>query len=230
MIKDARWSAALICTIASTALVTLSAPAHADPPKLRYHQRGVAITQLQQALDKRGFLWGRPNGVYDQRTRYAVWAFQKSRGMRPRTPVGPAVLRALHTPRRREAPPKSLRTGALVDLGRQLLTVYRDYRPVLTVHVSTGAGVEYCHDGRCRVAVTPVGDYRIFSRVAGVSTGPLGSMYNTLYFNGGIALHGSLAVPRHPASHGCVRMPLRAADRVFALLHEGDPVHVRARV
>ncbi|WP_157246766.1 L,D-transpeptidase family protein [Nonomuraea typhae] len=214
--------------LAYVAALFSGGPAYADTAPLSYGSRGAAVIGMQEALYRRGFLWERPSGVYDARTRYAVWAFQKSRGLQPRTRVGPRTLRALRTSDHRRPLPLSLRTGALVDLKRQLLTVYRDHRQIMTVHVSTGAGVEYCHSGRCAVAVTPTGDFQIDRRAAGWTTGPLGSMYNSLYFNGGIAIHGSRSVPRRPASHGCVRVPIHAADLIFRVLDIGDPVHVRA--
>ncbi|GAA2353418.1 L,D-transpeptidase family protein [Nonomuraea africana] len=227
MFNDARWGAALALALVCATPLVLSTPAHAETTPLRYRSRGAAVTDLQKALRERGFLWSKPTGVYDSRTRFAVWAFQKSRGMRPQTLVGPATLRALSRPSKRPPLPKSLRTGAVIDLRRQLLTVYRDHRKVMTVHVSTGAHSRYCHSGRCAIAITPVGDFRITKRTPGWTTGPLGSMYNSLYFVGGVAIHGSSQVPRRPASHGCVRVPLRAADRLFELLDVGDPVHVR---
>jgi N-acetylmuramoyl-L-alanine amidase len=51
-------------------------------------------------------------------------------------------------------------------------------------------------------------------------------MYNSLYFRGAIAIHGSNHVPPHPASAGCVRVSPAAADQLFAALSIGDPVQV----
>ena len=39
-------------------------------------------------------------------------------------------------------------------------------------------------------------------------------MYNPLYIVGGIAIHGSLDVPAYPASHGCIRVPMFASQRL----------------
>ena len=44
--------------------------------------------------------------------------------------------------------------------------------------------------------------------VEGVRQGSLGGMWDPVYFNYGIAVHGALNVPLHPASHGCIRIPL----------------------
>jgi hypothetical protein len=54
----------------------------------------------------------------------------------------------------------------------------------------------------------------------------LGSLYNPVYFNGGIAVHGSRSVPGQPASHGCIRIPMGAAEWFPSAVHIGMPVHV----
>jgi hypothetical protein len=55
---------------------------------------------------------------------------------------------------------------------------------------------------------------------------PLGLLYNAVYFNGGIAMHGALEVPNYPASHGCIRMPVHIAEYFHTLVGTGDPVLV----
>ena len=54
----------------------------------------------------------------------------------------------------------------------------------------------------------------------------LGSMYNPVYFNYGIAVHGAILVPLEPASHGCVRIPMSVARYFPALVEYGDRVYV----
>ncbi|MCC6402492.1 MAG: L,D-transpeptidase [Fimbriimonadaceae bacterium] len=51
----------------------------------------------------------------------------------------------------------------------------------------------------------------------------------SVQINGDIFIHGSGSVPRYPASHGCVRMPLtgeNAAKRFWNWVELGTPVHV----
>jgi len=43
---------------------------------------------------------------------------------------------------------------------------------------------------------------------------------------GGIAIHGSLDVPPHPASHGCIRVPMFASRRLPAMVPLKTPVLV----
>ncbi|MCK2221132.1 L,D-transpeptidase family protein [Actinomadura sp. ATCC 31491] len=198
---------------------------------LKPGDRGEDVRTLQRRLHAGGFYWGRLNGVYDDQTRYAVWAFQKTRRLMPKGAVGPEVWKAFER-RSRQRPMVS--TGGPnrveVDLRDQLLTVYRNRRPVLTSHISSGAEVHYCENGHCGNAVTPVGDFRVSSRAPGWTTGRLGSMFNSLYFVGGIALHGSTQVPLRPASHGCVRVPMSVSKRLFEIVKIGDPVYVRGKV
>ena len=47
-----------------------------------------------------------------------------------------------------------------------------------------------------------------------------------MFFNGGIAIHGSTSVPTYPASHGCVRVPLSAAEWLPSHLPKDTPVYV----
>ncbi|MFD0885892.1 L,D-transpeptidase, partial [Streptosporangium algeriense] len=139
-----------------------------------------------------------------------------------------ATWRAMAGPARvRPLVPGGSPSRVEIDLSRQLLTVWRDGRAVLVSHVSTGARKSYCVRGHCGFADTPPGDFRVGRRVRGWSVGPLGAMYHPVYFNGGIAVHGSTLVPRRPASHGCVRVPLHNAVPLFRMLRPGEPVHVR---
>jgi lipoprotein-anchoring transpeptidase ErfK/SrfK len=46
------------------------------------------------------------------------------------------------------------------------------------------------------------------------------------YFNGGIAFHGYPEVPAHPASHGCVRLPISEAPFAYAFMTIGTRVTV----
>ena len=58
---------------------------------------------------------------------------------------------------------------------------------------------------------------------------PLGEMYNPVFFIGTLyAIHGDTDVPRHPASHGCVRIPMHIAAFFHSLVPTpGTPVYIR---
>jgi murein L,D-transpeptidase YcbB/YkuD len=212
-------------------LAGLTARADTGVPVLKLGVRSETVKQLQTRLHHGGYYYGKINGVYDEQTRYAVWGFQKDRRLMPDGQVGPEEWKALDRraharPLVRDAEPDRVE----ISLRRQLLTVYRHRRPVLVSHISTGAEVHYCQDGHCGEAITPTGDFHVTNRTPGWSTGRLGSMYNSLYFAGAIAMHGSSKVPLRPASHGCVRVPLATSERLFALVKTGEPVYVREKL
>lgn len=117
------------------------------------------------------------------------------------------------TSARHRAPPDHIE----VDTERQLVLVVEDGRVARVVNTST-AGVPGYH--------TPNGVFRIFRRVAGIDTSPLGQLYDPLYFYRGYAVHGSTDVPPYPASHGCVRLPIWEAARLFDSVPRGEIVLV----
>ena len=51
-------------------------------------------------------------------------------------------------------------------------------------------------------------------------------MYNPLYFDYGIAIHGVLVVPIQPASHGPIRTNMDVAQILPTIVHVGDTVYV----
>ncbi|MEO6715246.1 MAG: L,D-transpeptidase family protein, partial [Mycobacteriales bacterium] len=101
----------------------------------------------------------------------------------------------------------------------------------LITHISSGSGKKWCEldRGRMRCASgrTPMGTFRVHNEISGWRTSYLGQLYQPAYFRGGYALHGSLSVPNHPASHGCVRIPMHVADYLIDLTMVGMPVIVR---
>ena len=103
-----------------------------------------------------------------------------------------------------------------VDLGRQMLTVTdASGNVVRTLPVSTGSGMWYVSEGEKRRAVTPTGHFRVHRKIPGWHKSPLGLMYYPVYIAGGVAIHGSPSVPRRPASHGCIRIPMYAAKAFY---------------
>jgi hypothetical protein len=106
----------------------------------------------------------------------------------------------------------------VVSLSRQKMTVYDARGRMLEAPVSTGqVGYE-----------TPAGLYSVIERKR--------HHYSNLYENApmpymqritwsGIALHAG-ALPGHPASHGCIRLPYDFAGRLFELSRRGMRVVV----
>lgn len=168
-----------------------------------------------------------PDGVMDGDTRHAIIALQKLAGL-PRTgnPT-PDVTNALAS----FQPPPPLVPGGSptrveIDLTRQVVLLYVGGQLERILPTSTGSGKRYCEEGKCGIAVTPKGGYQVQRRISGWRKSELGRLYNPLYFNGGIAIHGYPSVPTRPASHGCVRIPMSASHWFPQMVPNGTPVHV----
>lgn len=190
---------------------------------------GPDVAELQQLLNDGPFDAGPVDGQYGTKTQLAVYALQKLHGYPADGVVTPVERYLLETDP--TLPPQfggSTGTHVEVDLGRQLTSVHRDGQLILAIHSSSGNNETFCTPaGGCRRAVTPTGDYTITRRIAGWRTSELGRLYNPLYFNGGIAFHGAYSVPTHPASHGCVRLPMWVAEYLPEMLPNGTRVLVR---
>ena len=212
-----------VATTTSTTATTISAHA----PGLSMGDSGAAVQALQQRLTDLKYDPGTIDGHYGTETWQAVAAFQKAQGL-PRTgEATPDVLNALPT----ATPPAPLvpsggANRVEIDLPHQILMLYEGGQLVRTMMISSGGGYRYCVDGACAIAITPGGSYHIFDKFLGVQTDKLGQLFNPLYFNGGIAIHGEPSVPLYPASHGCVRIPMSESIWFFNRVPLGEPVYV----
>ena len=108
--------------------------------------------------------------------------------------------------------------AVMVSIDRQHLYVYRDAVLIGVSTVSTGK------PGKA----TPVGEFRIlqknvFHRSNLYSNAPMPYMQRLTW--GGIAIHGG-ELPGYPASHGCIRVPLAFAKKLFAATDMGGVVTV----
>jgi lipoprotein-anchoring transpeptidase ErfK/SrfK len=54
-------------------------------------------------------------------------------------------------------------------------------------------------------------------------------MYYSSFFIGGYAIHGYNPAPDYPASHGCMRLPIRDAISVYNWIEMGNTVDVYYR-
>jgi lipoprotein-anchoring transpeptidase ErfK/SrfK len=198
-----------------------------DPNRLEPGDEGPLIAALQRRLRALHYDPGPVDGKFGGGTQQAVWAFQHVNRLGADGIVGPKTLRALARP---AAPPR-LAPGAgrnriEVSIERQFLVLYVGGAVRLVTHVSSGNGQEFCDGGRCRVARTPRGHFRVGRKITGWRTSELGKLYNPIYFTGPYAMHGSLSVPNFPASHGCIRLPMRVAQYLPRLAPVGTPVIV----
>lgn len=104
-----------------------------------------------------------------------------------------------------------------VSLGSQQLTVYKGFGTVHRTNVSSGK----------RGHETPTGIFSIlekrrYHKSNIYSNAPMPLMQRLTW--SGIALHESGSVPNRPASHGCVRLPAKAAEDLFSRLERGTHV------
>jgi len=208
--------------------VTAPAAAAADAPAgLGSGARGAEVAALEKRLEALLYDVGAVNDVYDQNTAYGVMAFQKVHGLARTGRVTDEVITAMATA---TAPPPLVPNGGEnrveIDIPRQVLFLYKANTLQKIVTISSGNNQRFCSEGYCRRAVTPGGSYGFYRQGRGWETGPLGSLYNPVYFNGGIAVHGSRSVPAQPASHGCIRIPMGVAEWFPGEVHIGMPVHV----
>jgi len=221
-------------TTAATVATTTTVPALKVPldHTVKPGEHSEAVAYIQDRLTKLGFDPGPVDGTYGTTVEEAVWAFQTligSRGKDVADTVSPALWDRMQDPLTLKPRDALLATIRHVEiyLPEQALVVFDDGGAVkLISHISSGNGKNWCENGWCGVAVTPSGVYSVQRFRSGWEHAPLGLLYNPVYFNGGIAMHGALVVPNYPASHGCIRLPLNVATYFPTLLQRGDPVLV----
>jgi hypothetical protein len=236
----------VIGTIETTAPVTKSVLE-------RTLSKGVAgadVQQVQQRLTDLGFVPGPTDGIFGDETIKSVWAYEKLvlgvESNRPSGQVTPEMWDAMQDPfviqpRRPNATPNHTE----VYLPEQVLAVFQGDVPVLITHMSSGTNEEWCEEvtispgeygnrdgeepivrGECGRSNTPGGVFEFYRQVEGIRDSALGSMWNPVYFNYGIAIHGALNVPLQPASHGCIRIPLNISEGLQDLMDMGDQIFV----
>lgn len=208
--------------------VTVAGTATTVPlPGLQKGSSGAEVKTLEEKLAALRYDVGAVDGNFDATTFHAVMAFQKANGMERTARATPDVVAALATA---AMPAAQLAAGGAdrieIDLPRQILTLWQGGQLVRTLSVSTGNNKRYCVDGGCATAVTPGGSFKVTRKINGLRVSRLGKLYNPLYFNGGIAIHGSGSVPAGPASHGCVRIPMSASKWFHDSVPVGTPVYV----
>jgi L,D-transpeptidase-like protein/putative peptidoglycan binding protein len=178
-------------------------------PELGIGSAGGSVLELARRLTALGYALQGVNATYGWDDYEAVLAFQKLHGL-PRTGrVDTRFWQLLAQARR----PTAHYGGdhIEVDKTRQVLLLVRDGRVVLVSHVSTGA-----------TGNTPIGRFRVYRKVVGWDW----VLWYPMYFLRGFAIHGYPEVPAYPASHGCVRIPMWLAPRLFSENGYGTTIYV----
>jgi peptidoglycan hydrolase-like protein with peptidoglycan-binding domain len=173
----------------------------------------ASIRALQRRLRRLGYVTGR-RGSFDARTARAVLAFRKVTGMKRTTSASLGVMRAIARGEGRFKI-RFHQHGRHIeaDLSRQVIALIQGGRVRRIYPVSSGAPG----------TPTVQGSFKIYLKTPG--TNSLG-MVDAAYFIRGYATHGYASVPVFPASHGCLRVPLAEARRLFRWVRIGTPVDV----
>jgi lipoprotein-anchoring transpeptidase ErfK/SrfK len=178
-------------------------------PNLALGSTGPSVVALERRLAELRYALPVVDGSFGLETTQAVLAFQAVERL-PRT--GRVDVRtwrrlvAAHTPL-----PRFRGTHIEVSKGSQYLLAVRDNRVTAIVHVSTGA-----------TGNTPIGTFHIYRKSVGWDW----VLWYPMYFLRGFAIHGYPSVPAYPASHGCVRIPMWIAPRLFGQFGYGQTVTV----
>ncbi|MEX0998853.1 MAG: L,D-transpeptidase family protein [Thermodesulfobacteriota bacterium] len=148
---------------------------------------------------------------YESPFEEALIAFQKVNGLTKDGKIRDEVIEALNNPVIPRANQGHEGIHCEADLARQVMTVYRDGEIVRILPISSGSDKRFKEPGGgYSVAKTPVGSFKFFRHIGKIHKGHLGKIWYPVYFHpGGYAVHGYPEVPPYPASHGCLRIPIK---------------------
>jgi peptidoglycan hydrolase-like protein with peptidoglycan-binding domain len=225
--------AATTAPAATTLSTTMAAAAAYVPPTrtLAPGMKGADVKALQQRLWSLKYYLGTIDGQFGGNTQAALWAFQEINGIKVTGVVDAATKNALVHPKTYKSPSYAGKRANRVEVNQALevLVLFKNNTISLISHVSSGGGYYYnCGSAGCSRAVTPNGTYNTTVYMPGWVKVPLGEMYNPVFFISTVfAIHGDTYVPKGPASHGCVRVPMVVAG-VFHKQFKtpGEQVHV----
>jgi hypothetical protein len=182
-------------------------------PALASGNSGPLVRLLQKGLRKLRYAVPR-NDRFDDATGRAVMAYRKVNGMARRFDADERVIRGVLAGKgafKVRHPDAGHHVEA--DLSRQVLALIDGDRVVATYHTSSGAPA----------TPTVIGTFRVYRQDPG--TNAIGMVHSS-YFIRGYAIHGYVSVPAFNASHGCLRVPIPDALRIFNWINMGDKVVV----
>ncbi len=218
----------IIGTLVAFALAMSSGSVVAENPlsagDVSYGDRGAAVAGLNANLAKAGFNPDAGDG-FGKRTLHAVYAFQKHHELPTTGVFTPFMWALLAEPIELPWRPEADRVE--VDLAKQVLYVVEDREVIRVVPISSGNGRRYFgEDGHKDIARTPEGVFRFQRRIRGWRESYLGQMWNPYYFYRGYAIHGSLDVPNHPASLGCIRVNMWDMSLLLDRFELGETLYI----
>jgi hypothetical protein len=182
-------------------------------PSLHKGSRGHDVAVLNKLLAKQGYATSHGQ-KFTQATGWAVLAFRKVNGMKRVQSATSGIFKTLAAGEGGyEVQHPGAGRHAEVNLAKQVLVLADGDKPQLTYHISSGS------------LATPSdpGGYQVYRKDPGFNA--IGMFYSS-YYHGGEAIHGYHSVPTHPASHGCIRVPIPQAHQIYNWLQVGTPVFV----
>lgn len=223
----------ILCTTVSISPAAASMLPPASVSANIHAQGSETVKRVEEALHRLRLPVGTVDGIFDGETQKGICAWRGLTGKKESrlklspgereellTTLAPAGG-ALTVPRKFIAGMNISKTCQVLFWVKKNNGGEKNLRGVFKV--STGASGH----------TTPSGIYRVDRQINGwhESTGyPGAMMYRPKYFNGGIAMHGSITdayVLPYPASHGCVRMLHKDIDKLWrAGVSHGTAVHV----
>ncbi len=188
-------------------------------PRASYGSRGPHVSWLEQRLSALSYRPGPVDGVFDERTRQAVIAFQKWEGLSRDGAVGAQTWVRLASAARPVASQSDTGVWIEVSLAKQVFLYVEEGTVTRTLPTSTGRSFTYRY-APYTVLRKPIAD---------------GPRYRALYLVPGnvLAIHGYPSVPVYPASDGCIRLPkwdmddLRSRDAYDPMIPNGTKVYIR---
>jgi lipoprotein-anchoring transpeptidase ErfK/SrfK len=182
-------------------------------PRAAQGASGPLVKLLQRSLAR--LHYAVPiNGSFDAATGRAVMAFRKVNGMPRRYDADRRVItKAVSGKGAFKVRHPGAGRHVEADLSRQVLALIDGGKVVATYHTSSGAPA----------TPTVIGTFRVYLKTPGTNAK---GMVHSSYFIRGYAIHGYVDVPAFNASHGCLRIPIPDASRVFNWLRLGDRVIV----
>jgi lipoprotein-anchoring transpeptidase ErfK/SrfK len=198
---------------AAGAAETQSNPFSIRYPSLKKGSKGAEVALLNNLLAKQGYATS-SGKKYTQITAWGVLAFRKVNGMSRVQSATSGIFKTLAEGRGGyNVQHPGAGRHAEVSLAKQVLVLAEGDKPQLTFHISSGA----------MATPSDPGGFRFYRKDPGFNS--LG-MYYSVYYNRGEATHGYHSVPTHPASHGCIRIPIPQAKQVYNWVQIGMPMFV----
>lgn len=175
---------------------------------------GENVRLLQIGLRRLGYV-APLTGRFQDGTARAVLAFRKVNRMSHDYTASRTVFRKLfHGAGTYHLRYPKAGTHVEADLSRQVLVLAAKGRAVQIYSVSSGK------------PSTPTiqGKFSFYRKDFGTNSH---GMVDSSYFRGGYAIHGYASVPAtYPASHGCIRVPIPDASRIYNSIRLGETIYV----